>query len=307
MMVGGFGLFRICANLSRRKTLKYLFASSILAYLAHKNKSPQTPESFGIDLISCPTGSLIMGSQTDGYDEETPIHEVQITKAFQISQTLITQEQWFEVMGTNPSFYISKHHPVENISWYEALLFCNQLSLICCKTPCYEFLEIQEVNQKIRSAHILWHRNHDGYRLLTESEWEYAARSNQNFLYAGSSYIDEVAWFDGNSANQTHDVKLKKPNAWGLYDMSGNVAEWCIDQYENRYTPAILAQQTADQRFNPVYYTAKPYKRVTRGGAYWDNAAGCRITVRSWYDPYQTGDCGLRIACDLNEKQLSMP
>jgi len=131
-------------------------------------------------------------------------------------RTEVTQTLYEEVVGSNPSFFKGKNYPVERVNWYDALRFCNELSRKMGLTPVYSG------NGNVNTAA-------DGFRLPTLAEWNYAAQGGEDFVYAGSNNIDEIAWYSGNSNNETHPVAQKKPNGYGLYDMNGNVYEWCQD------------------------------------------------------------------------------
>jgi len=168
-------------------------------------------EKAGLDIqfVKIAPGEFMMGCSVGDIDcnaDERPIHRVQITKAFEIGKYEVTQSQWQAVMGSNPSTMKGDNRPVETVSKGEALDFLNKLNA----------------------------RN-DGYhyRLPTEAEWEYAARAGSKEPYLGR--LDEVAWYDGNSDDETHPVGQKKPNAWGLYDMLGNVRELVSDWYGANY------------------------------------------------------------------------
>ena len=187
-----------------------------------------------------PPGTFLMGSpKTEtgrGYDENQ--HSVTLTRGFWLLEHPVTQKAWETIMGNNPScFKLSPNHPVERVSWEDVQKF------------------IQKLNAR------------DGvqYRLPTEAEWEYAARGGQNHIYSGSNHIEDVAWYSGNSGSQTHPVCQKRPNAFGLYDMSGNVWEWVQDWYG----PYATAGNTfnADSCEDPQGNLTGSY-RVLRGGGW---------------------------------------
>ncbi|MBS4027610.1 MAG: SUMF1/EgtB/PvdO family nonheme iron enzyme, partial [Ignavibacteriales bacterium] len=184
------------------------------------------------DMIFVEGGTFEMGSK-DGESDEKPVHNVELDD-FYISKYEVTQNEWQEVMGNNPSLFLGDYLPVEKVSWNDI----------------QEFLQI--LNAKIGG----------NYRLPTEAEWEYAARGGNkysDYKYSGSNNIDEVAWYDGNSGNKTHRVGIKKANGLGIYDMTGNVWEWCSDWYgENYYSESSSS--------NPQGPSNGTY-RVLRGGS----------------------------------------
>lgn len=196
--------------------------------------------------------------------DEFPVHKVTLTKDYYMGETQVTQALWQAVMGENPSeFKGDDQRPVESVSWND----------------CQDFIE--QLN-RITGEH---------FRLPTEAEWEFASRGGNESKacrYAGSNDLDEVAWYDGNSNSQTHQVATKQPNELGLYDMSGNVWEWCADWFGKDYyqtSPDVDPQGPASVPF-----------RVLRGGSWDGDAWICRLSHRDWNDPVNGGyGCGLRL------------
>lgn len=142
-------------------------------------------------------------------------------KKYEMLSTEVTQGLYKKIMGTNPSKFKGDNLPVERVNWYEAIKFCNALSKRIGLTPIYT----------INGNNVSQNTSANGFRLPAVEEWLYAAKGGENYSYAGSNKIDDVAWYDNNSGNKTHPVAQKKPNGYGLYDMSGNVREWCCDVY----------------------------------------------------------------------------
>jgi len=206
------------------------------------------------NMVTIPAGTFTMGcdGKRDGdcYDSEKPAHQVALS-SYAISKYEVTQRQWQAVMGSNPSaFKDCPDCPVEQVSWNDVQEFLKKLNQLSGKQ----------------------------YRLPTEAEWEYAARGgakSQSYLYSGSKEAGEVAWYSDNSADKTHPVGGKNANELGLYDMSGNVWEWCADWY---------ATYSATASKNPTG-PAKGVGYVFRGGSWFGTPRGCRAVYRSTGEP----------------------
>ncbi|GHU25938.1 hypothetical protein FACS1894164_16280 [Spirochaetia bacterium] len=225
------------------------------------------------------SGTFQMGSTT-GDNDEKPVHTVTISKSFYMSKYEVTQKEYVDVMGTNPSNWKGDNLPVEQVTWYEAIEYCNRRSVKEGLTPAY----------RGSGTSITCNFQANGYRLPTEAEWEYAAKGgNKDFLvyeYAGSNNVDSVGWYDGNSGRRMHPVGTKQANSLGLYDMSGNVWEWCWDWYGN-YSSASQTDPTG---------AASGTGRVGRGGSWSSNGQNLRSAYRSNYTPtLRYGDNGFRV------------
>lgn len=241
------------------------------------------------EMVFVEGGSFLMGSE-DGNTNERPVHRVELS-SFYIGKYLVTQNLWEEVMGTHPSHFKDALRPVEQISWYQAVIFCNKLSLRDRLPLCYSLHG--EVNQKEwddRWQEIECDFDCSGYRLPTEAEWEFAARGgnkSKGYRYSGSDELGMVAWYKANSNTMTHPVGEKMANELNIFDMTGNVYEWCWD-WSIEYDPRI--------RINPKG-PHHGYCRIRRGGAYWDVAFSCHVATRNCdADGSKTRGCGLRLA-----------
>jgi formylglycine-generating enzyme required for sulfatase activity len=246
--------------------------------------------SIGMKLVLIPAGVFLMGSpdsDPDAFPHEEPQHRVRITRPFYMGVTEVTQGQYQAVTGANPShFKESDNLPVASIGWLDAIKYCNALSRKEGLPPFY----------RVRGATVVvpdWNRT--GYRLPTEAEWEYACRAGSTTLYNfgdDAAGLDAFAWYMGDAGGQTRRVGKKRPNAWGLHDMHGNVWEWCWDGYEADYykkSPAAdpLGPSLADFR-------------VMRGGCWYSNPSGCRSAYRLRSEPGIRADgldgVGFRVA-----------
>jgi formylglycine-generating enzyme required for sulfatase activity len=223
-----------------------------------------------------------MGSDSrSSFDDEKPVHTVTVS-SFSMSKYPVTQREWREVMGTTVRQQRDKadrsysmggegdNYPMYYVSWHEAVEYCNRRSQKEGLAPVYS----------VTGDSITFDRSANGYRLPTEAEWEYAAKGGRNqpypaFEYSGSNRADEVAWYKDNSGGGTHPVGKKAPNALGLYDMSGNVWEWCWD-WHGSYSSASQA--------DPVGASSGHY-RVKRGGGWYLSVQHVRSASRSYSAP----------------------
>ncbi|MCY2991427.1 MAG: formylglycine-generating enzyme family protein, partial [Planctomycetota bacterium] len=226
--------------------------------------------SLGIKFFLLPPGEFLMGSPDsdgDAGSDEKPQHWVWISKPFYLGVYEVTQAQYQKVVGSNPSDFKGEFLPVENVSWDDAVTFCKRLS------------EVAEERAAGRT-----------YRLPTEAEWEYACRAASTSKYSfgdSETELGTYAWYDKNSGNTTHPVGAKQANAWGLYDMHGNVYEWCQDGYG-----PYAAGPTSDPSGH-----GSATDRVLRGGSWVSDGGGCRSAYRAGDDPgalYRIG--GFRVA-----------
>jgi serine/threonine protein kinase len=205
-----------------------------------------------------------IGSRHDEPDSRPDefAHQVWLSRSLLIAATPVTQAQWTAVMGHNPSWAQGEDLPVETVSWFEAVEFCNRLS---------RSLELPEA-YRVQGDVVHWDRDSLGFRLPTETEWEVAARAGQDHPFAGADDADDVAWYWDNTGGLTQPVGRKKPNDLGLYDMSGNVAEWVWDWY-GPYPTDPLSTDPAGPDAGEV--------RVHRGGSSFNLAEDARVAARS--------------------------
>ena len=236
-----------------------------------------------MELVLIPAGEFLMGSSvadTSAAGEEKPRHRVRIGKPFYLGKYEVTQEQWQAIMGRNPSYVDSLKHPVEHVSWED----------------CQRFLK--KLNERFRRPHpnplptMLRTVPGEGeFQLPTEAQWEYACRAGSTTKYCfgdDEARLGDYAWYAANSGRRTHPVGQKKPSAFGLYDMHGNVAEWCADWRDEGY----YAKSPADDPKGPATGSA----RIRRGGSAYDPAPGCRAANRSYLVPGEADlDLGLRV------------
>jgi len=205
---------------------------------------------------------------------------------FYMGRYEVTQREYEEIMGTNPSRFKGPKLPVEQVSWFDAVEYCNRLSIREGLTPAYT-ISGQGVNRTV-----IWKRNANGYRLPTEAEWEYACRAGTTTTYSWGNQEDAItvgqyAWYANNSGDATKPVGRKQPNAWGLYDMHGNVSEWCWDWWVNSYS---VGAQT-----DPTGASSGSY-RIFRGGNWIDSVMVMRSGFEVHEYPYYRDDVlGFRV------------
>lgn len=202
-------------------------------------------------------------------------------KDYLMGKTEVTQDVYEFVMGENPS--VNKHpdFPAENLSWFDSLVFCNKLSILEGKTPCYSVNGTTDVeawnytphHYKMMDGEISFDESADGYHIPTMDEWDHAICGGQNFEFSGSNDLDTVAWTDCNAGGSSHKVATLKPNGYGLYDMSGNVLEW-------------------------VWFIRDDSSRYCRGGSWFDRGNAAKCTNKELkYGSLQSKTVGMRIAC----------
>ncbi|MDE7407542.1 MAG: formylglycine-generating enzyme family protein [Muribaculaceae bacterium] len=232
-------------------------SSSSSTYGSASTSSGANVETFTVngvtfEMVKVDGGSYQMGSYS--YNDEQPVH-TETVGTFYIGKTEVTQRLWSAVMGNNPSNFKGENLPVENVSWYDCQEFVDRLSRITGRI----------------------------FRLPTEAEWEYAAcggNKSRGYTYSGSNDVYRVAWYTENSSSTTHPVAQKLDNELGIYDMSGNVWEWCSDNYSSNYSSPRNSSN-----------------RVNRGGGWGSNAAHCRVAYRYFDAPgLRSSRVGLRLA-----------
>ena len=217
------------------------------------------------EMVRVEGGTFTMGATaeqgSDANEDEKPAHQVTLS-SYMIGKTEVTQELWEAVMGSNPSDFKGSNLPVEEVSWEDCQTFIRKLNALTGKN----------------------------FRLPTEAEWEFAARGGNNsrgYKYSGSNTLSNVAWYDDNSSDKTHPVATKAPNELGIYDMSGNVWEWCSDWY---------GSYSSSSQYNPTGSNTGSH-RVARGGCGDYYARDCRVSIRDFIDPaYLDNYLGLRLA-----------
>lgn len=235
-------------------------------------------------MVPVAPGRFMMGSPSSdrlGQLRKEWRHRVTISKPFSLGRTEVTQAQWQRVMGENPSKFKGGNLPVERISWYDAVRFCNELSRLAGLEPAYD----------IQGTRVTWNQQSDGYRLPTEAEWEYACRAGSKTMFCSGnseSGLSRFAWHEGNSDGKPHPVGVKQANAWGFHDMHGNVNEYCWDWY--RESPRNSVTDPIGPRNGEL--------KVSRGGSWNFEARHLRSSSRGNGRPSVSSSyvTGLRVA-----------
>ncbi len=266
------------------------------------------------EMVLIPAGTFQMGSNA-GDDDNKPVHQVTITKSFYMGKYEVTQaeyEKYCSYTGSSSpssSYGDGDNYPAYYVNWYDALVYCNKRSIAEGLTPCYSILD--STNPDVwgavpKSSNSTWNAvvcdwNANGYRLPTEAEWEYAARAGDNTVdsltYSGTSDVNklgEYAWYKSNSDNINHEVGKKLPNAFGLYDMTGNVWEWCWNWFTNSY------DAETEGGSDPTG-TSAGSDRVYRGGGCSNSSGSCAVSFRLSSNPLYRGSyLGFRVVRSAN-------
>ncbi len=268
------------------------------------------PDNSFFEMLPIPSGSFIMGSKdNDAFDDEKHLRKVTFDYSFLMGKYPVTQALWLAVMdGENPSYFKGMNRPVEQVTWYDAAVFCNKLSELCGLPPVYfRDKQLQKPFGKKDGKYFLpnegevfMNRQAKGFRLPSEAEWEYAAKgvcsteetleadAKKYLKYAGANKLDDAGWYELNSHRETKPVGLKMPNLLGLHDLSGNVREWCNDYGYANYSGAPTDGAARIDEEGDY--------RVLRGGNWLGHPRHCRVAGRSSDHPgFRFGIIGFRL------------
>lgn len=267
---------------------------------------PTDPFVFEMVRVEASGASFQMGSPSGelGRDADETQHEVTLTRSFLLAEIEVTQTLYEIIRGENPSWFEGASQPVTDLSWYDAILFCNALSEHEGYTPAYTITdEVYNQDNELIAANVVWDREANGFRLPTEAEWEFACRAGSTTSLANGELgvgeceidplLDAIGWYCGNSdlgaGPRTHDVGTKAANGFSIFDMHGNVWEWCWDRYAE-YGPGPDTDP-----IGPDGEVGDP--RVRRGGHWEGPARECRSASREWFFPTSADNTtGLRVA-----------
>ncbi len=235
-----------------------------------------------IECVEIANGSFVMGSN-NGLIDEKPLHTVQISQSFLISINEINQFIYEQVMGVNPSIVKDYSLPVDSINWIDAIQFCNKLSEIDSLKPVYKFF----------GENVEWDSSANGWRLPTEAEWEYACKAGKAGEYSNDWLLDDLGWYNMNSGLHSHPSGRKRANDWGLYDMNGNLWEWCWDFYSADYYKTSPASDPTGPKSG--------VRHIARGGSWNDGNFFCRAANR-FYPDNSIHSTGFRIVRNIKNK-----
>ncbi len=266
------------------------------------------------DMIYCEGGVFQMGTneiylehnREDLFLDAKPMHRVEIPQSIWVCSTNVSVELWYLVMGWYDEYHIlkelanTKEIIANGMNWYDCIYFCNKLSILEGLKPCYKLRNIQrelENKNHITSAIVEFDEIANGYRLPLECEWEYVAKASMNYKYSGGNQLKEIAILESNKDTSIRgkwvQMKKKKPNAWGFYDMTGGVFEWCYDTYDDDAYNKKMRQNT--QKSNDFKQQIAK-RNVVRGGCFYNSEFGLRVYYRDWLHPMNCKVwCGFRI------------
>jgi sulfatase modifying factor 1 len=261
--------------------MKRAFILAVAFLFAAAARDSSAPVEFvsasGVEIVLLPAGEFMMGSDR-GNSDEAPAHKVKLS-AFAMDKFEVTQEMMAKAQLPNPShWHDNAKKPVERARWIDAKQYCNERSALEGLKPCY--------NEKTPEWDCDYSAN--GYRLPTEAEWEYAAKAGASGAYdfGQADKLRLYSWFAENADEKTHLVGQKKPNRWGLFDMYGNVSEWCEDVYDANFYKSSPAENPTGPKSS-----AKDPQRVMRGGSWKSTPEMCRVTFRTGQKTGNTDAC----------------
>lgn len=287
-----------------RAPLAGLFAlSAALVTAAVVRAAPAPAPASEADFVRILSGTFTMGSPEDepGHFHDETLHRVTLTRAFDLCRHPVTQDEWRATMGWDESKFAGDSlRPVENVTWFDAVAYCNARSRREGRTPAYVITDTARTGHHITGADVRWVREADGYRLPTDAEFEYVCRAGTTTAFPSGPVtvadprgcsrernLEEIAWYCANSGGGTHPVMTKAPNAWGLFDMSGNVQQWCWDWF------SVPGHDPVTDPTGPAGGSV----RIWRGGGWNYDPRHCRAADRGRDGPDEHfPEIGLRVA-----------